>query len=125
MSKKVKKATGVKSKVISLLKNGIPQSEVAKKAGCSLTTVRYHAGRMGKAKVAAKENAIALHEHIHRAVERADLESAITELRKQISKDKEELDKLRVQLNENRVSSKDQETKIELLKELLLEANRR
>jgi hypothetical protein len=41
-----KKVGGVKAKVIKLLKDGVGQTEVARKAGCSLTTVRYHAQRL-------------------------------------------------------------------------------
>jgi hypothetical protein len=54
MAKKSKKSTtngqGVKAKVIRLLKAGNGPTEAARKAGCSLTTARYHAKRIGMVK---------------------------------------------------------------------------
>ena len=48
------KKSNIKEKVIEALKSGAGPTEAARRAGCSLTTARYHAKRLNKL-VASKE----------------------------------------------------------------------
>lgn len=130
-AKKVKEFTPAKrERMRAMLGKGKSVYSIAKELNLTPSVARYHANKLRGARVSTEQlnkfiaNA-PTREDISRALDVSDLKDQIEGLQKQVSADSETIDNLNAQLRESMLETKAAEAKIELLKELLLEASRR